>query len=1806
MKINKAILGICILLLFSAVALASVSSENDISLEYKLDSGTRRNTINESNTQLTYNLRSGTQPQVLTEDSIRLDITPTNTPPKIIDTNNFFNFKTLTTEVVWAALSLVFNNSFGTIDFEETIDISRRSTVNLDTFVDISSNYISINGTALSEFNKTTIISIRDLSFSNVRVMKNGEDCLGCTLLSYSGGNMQFQIDDLPGFAIYQASDGSVNPAIRIATNAIVSSASLNITGATYNGIYPSNVTIDIGNDGTPEFSPAGELNTSTSINDFTNVLNSILPDCTCPSCTLSNSYLTCTISLDITSDTAGVIELSNLNISQNINNVSWDEDNNYTIIDLDDYFYDADMDNLTYSYTETDNISVSITNGIVSLAPALNFFGTRTIVFNATDGTNTTLSNNVTLTINSVNDAPILTTIPNQSWLKNTNNTGAFDLDDYFSDVETASLTYNVYKINNTGNVTISIASNNTVSFYPAVNWAGTEVAYFTASDGILNTSSNNITLSVSVYVPPSAGGGEDAAADGEGAEGGAGPAKKPKEIISNFTITIDLIKISLVQGKTKTTAFKITNTGDTTQRIKIEPHEFPLALFLDETEFSLAPGESKTITLDISAMKELPPEIYTGKIYIKSKSITKVVRLIIEVEPRVALFDIIVRLPRASKRGILKGEEVQADISMFNMGDLKPVDVELEYSIKDIEGNVITGRTETLAVETENGITRGLLVPDNVDFGDYLFYAKITYGKEKAVASELFEIVKERPSLIRYYFPYILGIGITLFILGIVMFILPLRIWKTPKSREGQLKLLFKQKLLLEKEKQKELRLELQKKELVEKLKRERIKEQEKLVREKIRFKNLEFGRKSRENRERKLQMREFLRILGIYKTKADKKEDERKERKNKELEAIEKKNRELTFKKERKTQNIITKRTRTRRLHEFLHTFGLHRTEKERKAQNITTKRTRTRRLHEFLHTFGLYKTKEERRRKEREKEEEEKKGREKRKEKERIIQFRREEEERKRKEKERIMQIRRVEGARKGREERKEEERIIQIRREEEERKRKERKNKELEAIEKKNRELTFKKERKTQNIITKRTRTRRLHEFLHTFGLHRTEKERKAQNITTKRTRTRRLHEFLHTFGLYKTKEERRRKEREKEEEEKKGREKRKEKERIIQFRREEEERKRKEKERIMQIRRVEGARKGREERKEEERIIQIRREEEERKRKEKEINIQIRGDEEERKRKEKEIDIQIRREKEARKRSEGRKTKEEKQKENKREASKKTLLEKQRELENRRRLKEQRKQEKKELKKRKAEYEKRRKTELKLKKRLNKNVLKFNILSERTKQLIKDKKLSSVISSYIKLRLTYDKLITIPLKSEEKKNAFIRLNDIYQWLSKEKQAKTREKETKRKNWFEKVKERKVKGIEREKEKNKQEMLRKQVEEEKRLNKQKEAEEGRKEQQERIRLREQRKREEERKRLYEENRKKKEIRRKKRKKELYKTLHNLGLYKTKKEKRERLRELKKKELQRKRIEGINKKRKLAELERKNQKERIENTKKIRELEKKKKKNLRLKKKLAKGKLRFESDLKKAEEYIVEKNFAKVVMSYARLRSIYNKLTVLPIISKDKDELYSRLDKIYLWISQEKQAKQKRKEAEKKKNEGTLAKKRKEGSRLKELKQQQEEQERQKRIRERLEKERIEKEETERRRKLEELKRTEDEKRNLKELHEKYKAEKDIKKKAELLKAKDLTKTKGIKQRILKERKDNLESKKKIVEFNGLIIKTASLLKKRSKKELSILFEDLSHKYHQLLSYNLHPKDKTQIKIRMRWIRDKIGA
>jgi len=159
---------------------------------------------------------------------------------------------------------------------------------------------------------------------------------------------------------------------------------------------------------------------------------------------------------------------------------------------DLDDYFSDTDA--LTYSSDGESKVQVSISSSSVSFTAAANWSRTETITFTATDtGALTNTSNSVLINVTPVNDAPYYTTIPDLNWTKNTNKT--IDLDDYFHDVESSTLTYNVTSI--PANISVSF-SGSTVTLSPDNNWLGDRTITFTANDSQLTTSSNSVDLSV------------------------------------------------------------------------------------------------------------------------------------------------------------------------------------------------------------------------------------------------------------------------------------------------------------------------------------------------------------------------------------------------------------------------------------------------------------------------------------------------------------------------------------------------------------------------------------------------------------------------------------------------------------------------------------------------------------------------------------------------------------------------------------------------------------------------------------------------------------------------------------------------------------------------------------------------------------------------------------------------------------------------------------------------------------------------------------------------------------------------------------------------------------------------------------------------------------------------------------------------------------------------------------------------------------------------------------------------------------
>ncbi len=94
---------------------------------------------------------------------------------------------------------------------------------------------------------------------------------------------------------------------------------------------------------------------------------------------------------------------------------------------------------------------------------------------------------------------------LSSQSWNINTEKKNAFDLDDYFSDLEGDRLTYSVTGNDNIG---VNIDMNGLASFSPPTNWFGTERIYFSANDGKSNANSDVINLTViKTTNPPSPG---------------------------------------------------------------------------------------------------------------------------------------------------------------------------------------------------------------------------------------------------------------------------------------------------------------------------------------------------------------------------------------------------------------------------------------------------------------------------------------------------------------------------------------------------------------------------------------------------------------------------------------------------------------------------------------------------------------------------------------------------------------------------------------------------------------------------------------------------------------------------------------------------------------------------------------------------------------------------------------------------------------------------------------------------------------------------------------------------------------------------------------------------------------------------------------------------------------------------------------------------------------------------------------------------------------------------------------------------
>ncbi|MEK6843801.1 MAG: SdiA-regulated domain-containing protein, partial [Nanoarchaeota archaeon] len=282
-------------------------------------------------------------------------------------------------------------------------------------------------------------------------------------------------------------------------------------------------------------------------------------------------------------------------------------------------------------------------------------------------------------------------------------------------------------------------------------------------------------------------------------GSSGGGGAAVSTTT--KGFDIDKNKISILLKQGETKSDYIKITNKENKKIRISISALEIEDLIKISEKDFDLEAGESKDIRIDFIAHEGIPqelslsPGVYIGKIIVSGNNINKEILIAIEVESKLALFDVKISVPYKFTE-IKPGDELLAEVKAFNLGRTGLVDVKAEYTIKDFNNNIILEESETLAIETQTSFVKRFSISSNAEYGDYVIYVKIIYADSVATSSAAFKIT-QKPFVNLIITAYVFSAIAVISIIALIMFYLIRRMRRLERRLDNRNRRITLQKI-------------------------------------------------------------------------------------------------------------------------------------------------------------------------------------------------------------------------------------------------------------------------------------------------------------------------------------------------------------------------------------------------------------------------------------------------------------------------------------------------------------------------------------------------------------------------------------------------------------------------------------------------------------------------------------------------------------------------------------------------------------------------------------------------------------------------------------------------------------------------------------------------------------------------------------------------------------------------------------------------------------------------------------------------
>ena len=208
------------------------------------------------------------------------------------------------------------------------------------------------------------------------------------------------------------------------------------------------------------------------------------------------------------------------------------------------------------------------------------------------------------------------------------------------------------------------------------------------------------------------------------------------------NFSLGVDEYTFSLAYEESKEEELVITNELGKKQDFSLEVKGVSSVLTLSEEEFTLDPYESKTVVLH--AVSDREPGVHVGSIMVESDYETKQVPVVVEVSSQLVLFDASLFIPSLYKT-VTPGGTLATEITLFNVGSPRTVDVLLNYRVLSLDGEVVLEESETVAVQDQTSFNKEFYLPQDLEDGSYVLGLEVVYVNSVAVSSSTFDVVRE-----------------------------------------------------------------------------------------------------------------------------------------------------------------------------------------------------------------------------------------------------------------------------------------------------------------------------------------------------------------------------------------------------------------------------------------------------------------------------------------------------------------------------------------------------------------------------------------------------------------------------------------------------------------------------------------------------------------------------------------------------------------------------------------------------------------------------------------------------------------------------------------------------------------------------------------------------------------------------------------------------------------------------------------------------------------------------------------------------